>query len=116
MMAELTIMSTIENDQTCCAPMVQESLSSRQAHDLAKIFAALGDPVRLRLFSMIAAEGEACSCNLEGPLERSQPTISHHTRILAAAGLIIGDKRGKWIWWRVAPERVMVARQVLDCT
>jgi ArsR family transcriptional regulator len=55
---------------------------------------------------MIAADGEACSCNLEEPLDRSQPTISHHTKILADAGLIVGEKRGKWTWWRVAPERL----------
>lgn len=94
--------------------MTQESLSTPDAEDFARIFAALGDPVRLRLFSFIAAEGEACSCNLEGPLGRSQPTISHHTKILAEAGLITGDKRGRWVWWSVVPERLAVARRILE--
>ena len=65
------------------------------------IFAALGDPVRLRMLSLIAAELEVCSCALEAPLGKSQPTISHHTRILADAGLIEGEKRGRWMWWHV---------------
>jgi ArsR family transcriptional regulator len=96
--------------------MAEEALSAGDADDLARLFAALGDPVRLRLFSMIVAEGEACSCNLEGPLERSQPTISHHTRILAEAGLIVGDKRGRWTWWRAVPERLALAQRVLDAS
>jgi ArsR family transcriptional regulator, arsenate/arsenite/antimonite-responsive transcriptional repressor len=97
----------------CCPPISQQALSARDADDLARIFTALGDPVRLRLFSMIAADGEACSCNLEEPLDRSQPTISHHTKILADAGLIVGEKRGKWTWWRVAPERLDQVESVL---
>jgi ArsR family transcriptional regulator, arsenate/arsenite/antimonite-responsive transcriptional repressor len=96
-----------------CPSISEESLSPRKADDLARIFAALGDPVRLRLFSMIAADGETCSCNLEGPLDRSQPTISHHTRILSDAGLIVGEKRGRWTWWRVVPERIDLLRGVL---
>jgi ArsR family transcriptional regulator len=80
---------------------------------LAGVFAALGDPVRLRLLSIVATQGEVCSCHLEGPLGKSQPTVSHHTRILAAAGLIVGEKRGKWMWWRVVPERLDVLRRAL---
>lgn len=104
----------VTSEELCCAPMTQESLSTPDAEDFARIFAALGDPVRLRLFSFIAAEGEACSCNLEGPLGRSQPTISHHTKILAEAGLITGDKRGRWVWWSVVPERLAAARGILE--
>jgi ArsR family transcriptional regulator len=80
---------------------------------LAAVLAALGDPVRLRLLSIVAAEGEVCSCNLEGPLNKSQPTISHHTRVLTEAGLIVGEKRGKWTWWRVVPERLAALRRAL---
>lgn len=108
-----TATKIIPGEAACCAPMTEEALSPADADEFAAVFAALGDPTRLRLFSIIAAEGEACSCNLEGPLERSQPTISHHTKILSEAGLIVGDKRGKWVWWSVAPERLKVARQVL---
>jgi len=81
---------------------------------LAQAFAALADPVRLRLLSLIAAEDEICSCELTGPLGKSQPTVSHHTKALAEAGLITGEKRGKWVWWRVVPERVAAVRAALD--
>jgi ArsR family transcriptional regulator len=97
----------------CCAPITDAALSDAEAADLAPVLAALGDPVRLRLLSIVAAEGEVCSCNLEGPLAKSQPTISHHTRVLAEAGLIMSEKRGKWTWWRVAPGRLAMLRTVL---
>jgi ArsR family transcriptional regulator, arsenate/arsenite/antimonite-responsive transcriptional repressor len=102
-----------ESDPLCCAPLTETALSELEASELAKVLAALGDPVRLRLLSVVAAEGEICSCNLEAPLGKSQPTISHHTRILAEAGLIIGEKRGKWTWWRTAPEQLQAVRRVL---
>jgi ArsR family transcriptional regulator, arsenate/arsenite/antimonite-responsive transcriptional repressor len=88
-------------------------LAPGDAEQLARTFAALADPVRLRLLSLIASSGERCSCDLEEPLGKSQPTVSHHTKALAAAGLIVGDKRGKWMWWRVVPERVDALRHVL---
>jgi ArsR family transcriptional regulator len=72
----------------------------------AGVLAALSDPVRLRIFSIIASQDETCSCNLEGPLGKSQPTISHHTHRLAAAGLIVGERRGRWTWWRAVPEQL----------
>jgi ArsR family transcriptional regulator len=97
----------------CCAPLTQSPLSKREAERAAPVLAALGDPIRLRLLSIVAAEGEVCSCNLEGPLGKSQPTISHHTRILADAGLIAGERRGKWTWWRAVPERLEEMRQLL---
>ncbi|HTT86075.1 MAG TPA: metalloregulator ArsR/SmtB family transcription factor [Acidimicrobiales bacterium] len=101
------------SDPLCCDPLTRAALSPAEAEDLAPVLAALGDPVRLRLLSIVAAEGEACSCNLEVPLGKSQPTISHHTRVLAEAGLIVGDKRGKWTWWRVVPARLATLRHVL---
>jgi ArsR family transcriptional regulator len=105
----------IENDVIeCCRPLVSEILSEREARDAATVFAALSDPVRLRLLSIIASTDECCSCNLEAPLGKSQPTISHHTRILAEAGLIIAEKRGRWSWWRVVPERLAAAAQLLQ--
>jgi ArsR family transcriptional regulator, arsenate/arsenite/antimonite-responsive transcriptional repressor len=90
----------------CCSPLAEGTLSAREADDLAQLFSALADPVRLRMFSMIASADEVCSCALEEPLEKSQPTVSHHTRILSEAGLIVGDRRGRWTWWRVVPERL----------
>src|SRR5580700_2767317 len=97
----------------CCPPITAGQLSEAEASELAVLFAALSDPVRLRLLSIVAAEGEVCSCNLEGPLGKSQPTISHHTRILADAGLIVGERRGKWTWWQIVPERLEDLRRLL---
>jgi len=95
----------------CCRPVSDTALSGEQSEALAVVFAALADPVRLRIYSMIASQGEVCSCALEEPTQRSQPTISHHTSKLAAAGLIEGEKRGRWMWWRpVAAQREEVAR------
>ena len=80
-------------------------------NDLAAIFAALGDPVRLNLLQLIAGADrrETCVCDLVVPLERTQPTVSHHCRVLSAAGLIVGEKRGRWIWYRLVPETLEVA-------
>lgn len=97
----------------CCSSLLESPLAEGEAVELAQVFAAMGDPVRLRLLSLVASEGEVCSCDLERPLRRSQPTISHHTRILAEAGLITGEKRGKWTWWRIAPDRVEAVRRTL---
>jgi ArsR family transcriptional regulator, arsenate/arsenite/antimonite-responsive transcriptional repressor len=100
-------------DGLCCSPLTVSTMTQREAEAVAPILGALADPVRLRLFSILASEGEVCSCNLEGPLGKSQPTISHHTRILAEAGLIAGERRGKWTWWRVVPERLADLRRML---
>lgn len=97
----------------CCPPLSSDVLSEREAHDVALIFAALADPVRLRLLSLIGSNDEICSCSLEEPLRKSQPTISHHTRILAEAGLIVGEKRGRWTYWRTVPERSAAAARIL---
>jgi ArsR family transcriptional regulator, arsenate/arsenite/antimonite-responsive transcriptional repressor len=105
--------TTLRRDELCCGVLTHEPMSKREAEAAAPVLAALGDPVRLRLLSIVAAEGEVCSCNLEGPLGKSQPTISHHTRILAEAGLLVGERRGKWTWWQIVPERLEDLRRVL---
>jgi ArsR family transcriptional regulator len=97
----------------CCAPITDGALGAQEADELAAVFAALSDPCRLRLLSIVATEGEVCSCNLEQPLAKSQPTISHHTRVLAEAGLIEGEKRGRWTWWHLVPEQVERLRGLL---
>jgi ArsR family transcriptional regulator len=97
----------------CCPPLLETPLGDGDAADLANVFAALSDPVRLRLLSLIATAGEVCACELVAPLGRSQPTVSHHTKVLADAGLITGDKRGRWVWWSVVPERVAELRAAL---
>ncbi|MFI5036799.1 MAG: ArsR/SmtB family transcription factor [Acidimicrobiales bacterium] len=107
---------TIEIDDTvvsCCSPLGQSQLSEREASETAILLGALSDPVRLRMLSLIASEIEVCSCALEAPLAKSQPTISHHTRILSEAGLIVGEKRGRWTWWRAVPERLNEVARIL---
>jgi ArsR family transcriptional regulator len=101
---------------SCCSPLSQSQLSGAEAKQASAIFAALSDPVRLRMLSLIATEPEVCSCALEGPLGKSQPTISHHTRILAKAGLIDGEKRGRWTWWHVVPEQLNSVARILSTT
>jgi ArsR family transcriptional regulator len=98
---------------TKCCSVLTTPLAEADAPALADAFAALADPVRLRLLSLIASAGECCSCDLEGPLGKSQPTISHHTKALAQAGLIVGEKRGRWMWWSIVPERVADLRAAL---
>lgn len=100
-------------DPSCCSPVLAAPLAEEEAAVIAKGFAALADPVRLRLLSLIAAEDEVCSCNLVEPLGKSQPTVSHHTKTLAEAGLITGEKRGRWVYWRVVPEQVAALRAAL---
>lgn len=97
----------------CCASILAAPMSEIDAEHAARQFAALADPVRLRLLSLVAAQGEVCSCDLEAPLGKSQPTISHHTKALADAGLIVGEKRGRWMWWSVSPDRLAALRDVL---
>jgi ArsR family transcriptional regulator, arsenate/arsenite/antimonite-responsive transcriptional repressor len=97
----------------CCSPLASAELTEADAAELAGVFAALSDPVRLRLLSIVASEGEVCSCNLEAPLGKSQPTISHHTSVLSGAGLIVGEKRGRWTWWRTVPAQMERLRQLL---
>ncbi|MEP1122347.1 MAG: metalloregulator ArsR/SmtB family transcription factor [Ilumatobacter sp.] len=97
----------------CCAPLTAAPIDDAAAAELARTYAALADPVRLKMLSLIAASGEVCSCDFVEPLAKSQPTVSHHTRILAEAGLIDGDKRGRWVHWRVRSGREGFVRGVL---
>ncbi|MGA8297021.1 MAG: metalloregulator ArsR/SmtB family transcription factor [Acidimicrobiales bacterium] len=97
----------------CWGSLVDAPLSEADAAELARVLAAISDPVRLRLLSIVADNDEVCSCDLESPLSRSQPTISHHTRVLADAGLITGEKRGRWMWWRINSGRLSAIRRAL---
>jgi ArsR family transcriptional regulator, arsenate/arsenite/antimonite-responsive transcriptional repressor len=98
----------------CCPPVGAPALEQADAEALAAGFAALADPVRLRLLSMISSAGEVCSCDVVEPLGKSQPTVSHHTKVLAEAGLIRGEKRGRWTWWSVVPERLDALRDAIS--
>ncbi len=100
----------------CCSPVLAEPLSERDADELATAFKVVADPVRLRLLSLIAQAGEICSCDLVGPIGKSQPTISHHMSVLTDAGLVHREKRGKWAWYSVVPERLAVLRDALGGT
>jgi ArsR family transcriptional regulator len=103
-----------ETVDVCCPSMLAEPLAEADAADLARVFAALADPVRLRLLNLVAQAGEICSCDLQDPLGKAQPTISHHTKVLAEAGLVVGEKRGRWIWWRIEPDRLAALRGALE--
>ncbi|ADI07104.1 arsenic resistance operon repressor ArsR [Streptomyces bingchenggensis BCW-1] len=85
--------------------MVREPLGEEAAAELARMFKALSDPVRLRLLSLIASYegGEACVCDLTGPFDVSQPTISHHLKVLREAGLVGSERRGTWVYYWVLP-------------
>ena len=90
----------------CCSPLTGGALDEETAERLARVFHALGDRHRVRLLSLIAAAegGEACICDLTAPLGLAQPTISHHMKLLVEAGLVTREQRGKWAYYRLAPE------------
>ena len=100
--------------QVCCPSVLAAPLAEDEAEDLARVFAALADPVRLRCLSLIADAGDICACDLVTPLDRSQPTISHHTRVLADVGLINGEKRGRWVHWSIVPARLDEVRRAFN--
>jgi len=99
----------------CCAPVVGTTLSEPEAVALARVFKALADPVRLRLLSMItgAEAGEACVCELTTGFDVSGPTISHHLKVLREAGLVAGDRRGTWIYYRAVSDALAAAAGAL---
>lgn len=99
----------------CCAPLRREPIDAEGAATLAEAFKALADPVRLQLLNLIATAdtGEACACDLVEPVGKSQPTVSHHLKVLREAGLIEGEKRGTWVWYSVVPSRLDELQRVL---
>jgi ArsR family transcriptional regulator len=90
----------IADEVACCAPLGIEPMNAQQADQIAALLKALADPIRLRLMSMIAAVSEACVCDLLGPFDVSQPTISHHLKVLRDAGLVDSERRGTWVYYR----------------
>ncbi|MER7012488.1 metalloregulator ArsR/SmtB family transcription factor [Saccharopolyspora sp. NPDC000359] len=104
-----------QGDELCCSPVMREPLTAEQSADLARVFKAIGEPVRLRLLSLIAshAGGEACVCDLTGAFDLSGPTISHHLKVLREAGVIEGERRGTWIYYRVRLETLRAVSSVL---
>ncbi len=100
----------------CCPSVLAAPLDESRAAELAKGFAALADPARLRVISMLAAAdgGEVCVCEFVEPLGKTQPTVSHHLKVLGDAGLVVGDRRGKWVWYSLVPERLAALCSALD--
>src|SRR3954466_8092852 len=96
---ELTPVETV----ACCAPLTKQPLAAEAAERIAPLLKALADPVRLRLLSLVAshADGEACVCDLNDAFDLSQPTISHHLKVLHDAGLVSRSKRGVWVFYRI---------------
>ena len=98
----------------CCGSVRRVVLAEDDAELLARSFAALSDPVRLRLLSAVAvAHDEVCACDLVDTSRRSQPTVSHHMKVLVDAGLVTREKRGLWVWYRIVPSRLDALRSVL---
>ncbi|MSO79631.1 MAG: transcriptional regulator [Acidimicrobiia bacterium] len=99
----------------CCEPVLTAPLGEDDAEELASAFKVLADPARLRLMSLVAnsPSGEVCACDLVVPLGRSQPTISHHLSVLVDAGLLARERRGKWAWYSMVPEKLAVLCQIL---
>ena len=100
----------------CCTPLLREPLTASQAADLARVLKALADQTRLRLVSMVAAHegGEACVCDLTEPLGLTQPTVSHHLKILVDAGIFTRDQRGKWAYYSLVPRALDALSAVLS--
>jgi ArsR family transcriptional regulator, arsenate/arsenite/antimonite-responsive transcriptional repressor len=109
-------MQTIATIAASCPPLLQGPLAEDEAQRLSRALKAIADPARLRLLSLIQAqpEGEACVCHLTEPLGLSQPTVSHHLKVLLHAGLLEREQRGSWAYYRVTPEPLAALRDVLS--
>jgi ArsR family transcriptional regulator len=101
--------------EACCEPAYRPTLNQTQAEQSAKLFAALADETRLTILNLLAeSRGEVCVCDITEIFKQGQPTISHHLKVLRDAGLITGDKRGKWVYYSLVPSRVEEVKTVLD--
>lgn len=104
------------NATPCCPPITSAPLAEEAAVRLAEVFAVLADPVRLRLFSLIASQpGGTCACDVVDLVDRSQPTVSHHLKVMHEGGLVTRERRGRWIWYEAHPAALADAASLLDC-
>lgn len=94
----------VQTDQDACCGLARQPLDAASAERIAPMFKALGDPVRLRLAALIASDDEVCVCDLTSQFTLSGPTISHHLRVLREAGLVEGERRGTWVYYRIRPD------------
>src|SRR5918997_1060510 len=101
--------------ETCCSPFTGQVLDQADAEKLAGALKAIADPARLRLISMVAASqsGEVCVCDFTGPIGLSQPTVSHHLKILVDAGVLAREQRGKWAYYRLVPDALDTLRRLI---
>jgi len=108
-------MKSIATIAVSCPPLLQEPLAEEDAAELARALKTIADPARLRLLSLIQAQpgGETCVCHLTEPLGLSQPTVSHHLKVLHEAGLVERERRGSWVFYRVVPEALANLRDIL---
>ncbi|KZF11147.1 transcriptional regulator [Rhodococcus sp. EPR-157] len=115
-MSKQSLPLTVATNGECCSPLIREPLSIDWAGDLARMFKALGDPVRLRLLSLVASHegGEACVCDISPEFDLSQPTISHHLKVLRESGLIDCERRGTWVYYWVLPAALQQLSAVLS--
>ncbi|MCX6471856.1 ArsR/SmtB family transcription factor [Williamsia herbipolensis] len=106
----------VDSPGACCSPLIREPLTADWAGDLARMFKAIGDPVRLRLLSLVASHenGEACVCDISDTFALSQPTISHHLKVLRGAGLLDCERRGTWVYYWVIPAALQQLSAVLS--
>jgi ArsR family transcriptional regulator len=106
--------SKVDRD-ACCPSVLEAPLGEARAVELARGFAALGDPARLQILAILAGapSGEVCVCDFVGPVGKSQPTISHHLKVLGEAGLVVGERRTKWVWYSLVPERLATLRAAI---
>lgn len=116
MVAQRTSRIAVVDALECCPSVLAAPLAADDAAELADGFHALGDPVRLRVLSMLAAApaGEICVCDFVEPIGKSQGTISHHLKILSEAGLVHGDRRGKWVWYSLDHQRLAELRTAIE--
>ena len=109
-------LTDVSDALACCSPLSREPMGEQEAAQVAPLLKALGDPVRLRLMSMVLShEGsEACVCDLNDAFEHSQPTISHHLKVLHETGLLDREKRGVWVYYRAKPEAMTALVQLFQ--
>ena len=115
-MAAQSSARAVIDTESCCSSVLAAPLDAAEAALLAGGFTALADPVRLRVLSILAAAptGEVCVCDFVAPLGKSQPTVSHHLKILSEAGLVHGDRRGKWVWYSLDRQRLAALRAAIE--